>query len=287
MVLSLRNCLPCLLIVLGAPVVAQVALVAQVADAPPPEPTPASGRAVANAWDGALGLTASLRPQYPGSPKRGFKAAPGFYFRYGRFVVTNASGFSARRTEDVVRGLGVEMLRSEDVRMSLSLRYDGGRSENSTPAYAGLGNIRSTVRARLAASWKLRGPYSLGASWNEDALGRGNGGVGDVSASWEHRLTPDSLLTLNTSLSLADGLYMQAYYGVTDAQSQRSAYAPYKTSAGLRDVGLYAGLRHDFGLDWIALAGASVTRLMGSAGASPITRDRKGFGVSAGLARQF
>ena len=97
MVLSLRNCLPCLLIVLVAPVVAQVALVAQVPDAPPLEPTPASGRAVANAWDGALGLTASLRPQYPGSPKRGFKAAPGFYLRYGRFVVTNASGFSARR----------------------------------------------------------------------------------------------------------------------------------------------------------------------------------------------
>lgn len=246
-----------------------------------------SASAAAAAWDAAIGLTGAFRPSYPGSPRKTFKATPAFYFSIGRFTITNASGFAPRRSEDVVRGLGIELLERQHLRLSLSLRYDGGRAENSSPAYQGLGNIRSTLRARVAASWQFDGPWRLGASWNADMLGHGDGGVGDVSLAWEHRLTPDTLFTLTGYVAMGDTQYMQAYYGVTAAQAVHSVYPVYRAAGGLRDTGLSAGLRHDIGRDWTALAGAGMTRLMGSAASSPLTTSRNGWSLSAGLARHF
>jgi outer membrane scaffolding protein for murein synthesis (MipA/OmpV family) len=232
-------------------------------------------------------MTAAYRPRYPGAPKQGFRGTPAFYFRYGRFTITNASGFAPRRGEDVVRGLGVEVVQSERVGVSLSARYDTGRRESSSPAYAGLGSIRATLRARLALSYDLRGPWRLGASWNADAAGRGNGGVGDISGGWDRQLDSRTTLSLGSSLSFGDVKYMQAYYGITDAQAARSIYPAYRAGAGLRDIGISAGLRRDFAQDWVALLGAGATRLLGSAATSPITRERNGWGVNAGLGWRF
>lgn len=240
-----------------------------------------------SAFDGVIGLTSSYRPKYPGAPKRALHTTPAFYLRWGRLTVTNASGFAPRRGEDVARGLGLDMLRGDRLAVSLSLRYDSGRSEGSSEAYAGLGNIRHTVRARLAASWALGGPWRLGASWNSDVLGRGNGGVGDVSAGWETRVGPRSIFSVASYLSLADARYMQAYYGITAAQSARSVYAPFDAKAGLRDMGVSASLRHDFAGDWVALANVGATRLLGSAADSPITRNRNGWSVGGGLGWRF
>ena len=44
------------------------------------------------------------------------KLNPVIFVRYGRFTITNSSGFVTRRAEDVVRGLGVDLLRGEQVR---------------------------------------------------------------------------------------------------------------------------------------------------------------------------
>ena len=74
------------------------------------------------------------------------------FVRYGRFTITNSSGFVTRRADDVVRGLGFDALRSEQVRVSLALRFDAGRSEGTSDALKGQGDIKPTVRARAAAS---------------------------------------------------------------------------------------------------------------------------------------
>ena len=266
---------------------------AQAPETPPAAPQTAASAASAAApspasdFDGTIGLTGAYRPRYPGAPKQGFHGTPGFYLRWGRYTITNASGFAPRRSEDVVRGLGVEVLQSDRIGVSFSLRYDSGRRENSSPAYAGLGNIHSTLRARVAVSYDLRVPWRLGASWNVDAAGRGNGGVGDISGGWDRHLGERTTLSVGSSLSFGDARYMQAYYGITDAQSARSVYPAYRADAGLRDIGISAGLRRDIARDWVALAGIGATRLLGSAATSPITRDRNGWGVNAGLGWRF
>ena len=67
-------------------------------------------------WEGALGLTGSNAPEYQGAADRVTKIVPGFFLRYGRLTVTNASGFVTRRADDVERGLLAETRRGPERR---------------------------------------------------------------------------------------------------------------------------------------------------------------------------
>ena len=260
--------------------------------APPDLPVPVvpvvqMPAAPATPWEGALGANLSFRPEYPGSDKRITKISPALFLRYGRFTITNASGFVTRRADDVVRGLGLDMLQTDRLRVNLALRFDAGRSEGTSDALKGLGDIKPTVRARMTGGWRGDGGLRLGATWSVDAFGRGGGNFGDVSAGRDTRLGPTTTAGVGVALSLAGDRYMQTYYGVNEAQAARSGYPAYTPGAGLRDVTLSANMRTDLGADWLMLGGASVSRLLGPAANSPLTQSRSGWGISVGLARRF
>lgn len=238
-------------------------------------------------WEGAVGLRLGWQPEYNGGTRQVVKATPVFFLRYGRLTITNASGFRTKRAEDVSRGLGLDLVQGERLRLNLALRVDSGRSESSSPALQGLGDIEPTLRARATAGYHLGGPWRLGASWSVDAFGRGGGNFGDLSVGWEHAFGTASQLNLGASLAIAQDRYMQTYYGITPEQSARTGYPVYRPGSGLRDLTVSAGTRTDFGTEWTLLTGASVTRLLGPAAASPLTGRRNTWGLSAGLAWRF
>jgi hypothetical protein len=105
-------------------------------------------------WEGAFGLIVRHGAAYPGSARVDTKLNPGGFLRWGRYTLTGAGGFTTRRNLDVERGIGAELLRRDGLRVRLSLRYDEGRSDGSSPELVGLGEIRSTVRSRLAVRWE-------------------------------------------------------------------------------------------------------------------------------------
>ena len=238
-------------------------------------------------WEGAIGLTAGYRPEYSGAARQVGKLTPAVFLRYGRFTITNASGFVTRRADDVVRGLGVDFVNDARLRVNLALRFDAGRSEGTSASLAGLGDIKPTVRARLNLGWRFDGPWRLGGSWSVDALGRGGGNFGDISGGWEHRVSPGTVLTAGLALSAAGDRYMQTYYGISAEQAARTGYAAYEPHAGLRDLAISSGFRTDLGPDWILIGGGSATRLLGPAARSPLTTSRNGWGLNLGLARRF
>ncbi|MEO5734404.1 MAG: MipA/OmpV family protein [Rubrivivax sp.] len=238
-------------------------------------------------WEGAIGLNTGWRPEYSGSRRQVLKLSPGFFLRYGRFTVTNSSGFVTRRADDVERGLGLDLTRSDRFRANLALRFDAGRSEDTSGALKGVGDIRPTVRVRAAATYRFDGPWRLGASWSVDAFGRGGGSFGDITGAWESRIAPTTVLTVGSSLAAAGDRYMQTYYGISPQQAARTRYAAYEPSAGLRDAALFTNVRHDIGNDWIVLGGVSLTRLLGPAADSPLTTRKTVYGLSAGLAWRF
>jgi len=238
-------------------------------------------------WEGAIGLNTSYGARYQGADQTRIKLTPGFFLRYGRFTITNSSGYVTRRADDVFRGLGVDLSRSDALRINLALRFDAGRSESTATALNGLGDIKPTVRARLSGTWRLEDGWRLGASWSVDAFGRGGGNFGDIGFGREQRLSPDTVWTWGASLSAAGDRYMQTYYGISEEQAARTGYPVYTPSSGLRDVALFANMRMDLTERWLLLGGVSASRLVGPAADSPLTKKADGWGVSAGLAWRF
>jgi outer membrane scaffolding protein for murein synthesis (MipA/OmpV family) len=244
-------------------------------------------RPEARQWEGAIGLIGTLGPAYQGADQQVAKVTPGFFLRYGRFTITNSSGFVTRRADEVSRGLGIDLQQSDRVRISLGLRFDRGRDESTGNALAGMGDVKPTVRARLSGTWRLQDGWRAAASWSVDAFGRGGGNFGEVGFSREQRLSPETVWTWGGALALAGDRYMQTYFGVNAQQAAATGYPEYTPAAGLRDVSLFAGVRSDLGPRWTALGGIGVSRLLGPPVNSPLTRQVSNWGLSGGLAWRF
>ena len=238
-------------------------------------------------WEGAVGPLLSNGPAFLGAADRKTKLMPGFYLRYGNLTVTNASGFIARNSEEVVRGLGLDLSPRTDVKLSLALRFDGGRSESTSSALQGLGNVRATVRARLAARWSMDEHWRLGGAVSVDALGRGGGYLSELNVTREQRWSPSTTWAAGVATTLAGDRYMQTYFGVTPVQAARTGLAAYEPQAGARDVTLFANLRSEITPRWVLLSGVNATRLLGPAADSPLTKQPSSVAVTAGLAWSF
>lgn len=262
-----------------------LALGAQAADDAPVEAAPPVKDTTR--WEGAIGANVSYAPEYQGAGTTRLKLSPGFFLRYGRFSITNSSGYVTRRADDVVRGLGVDLSRSDRVKLNLALRFDGGRSENTAAALQGLGDVKPTVRARASATWRFDGGWRTGLSWSIDAFGRGGGNFGDVSVARELRWSPDTVWSWGASVSAAGDRYLQTYYGISEAQAARTGYPVYQPHAGLRDAAAFVNMRSELDARWVVLGGVGVSRLLGPAAASPIVKHVNGWGFNAGLAWRF
>ncbi|MCW5633665.1 MAG: MipA/OmpV family protein [Rubrivivax sp.] len=248
------------------------------------EPSRAPGRA----WDAAIGFIASYAPEYAGASRRTLGIKPGGWVRFGRVSIATRSSFVVRTGEAVTGGgVRVDLSRGGKLRMGLGLRQDSGRQESDSPDLRGLGDVRRTVRLRLAASYPLEAGWRLGAALTADLLGRGGGELADFRLSRGFVLAPRVSGSVDATLTFGSRRYMQAWYGIDEAQAARSGYPTYFPSAGLRDVTLGAGLRHETPVDWVLFAGVSATRLVGPAAASPLTRERNSWALSAGIGYRF
>jgi outer membrane scaffolding protein for murein synthesis (MipA/OmpV family) len=238
-------------------------------------------------WEGAIGLLVDSGQSFMGADRRETRLSPGFYLRSGRFSITNASGFVTRSNDEVVRGLGVELIDGKALKLSLGLRYDGGRRESTSEALRGLGTVRTTVRARLGLRYRFDARWQANAAWMVDAFGRGGGHHGEFSLQREQPWSPTAAWSFGATVSLAGERYLQSWFGVTPEQSQRSGYAVYTPRAGLRDATLFVHWRSQWAPRWVLLGGVSATRLLGPAADSPLVRQASSVAVNGGLAYTF
>jgi MipA family protein len=238
--------------------------------------------------EGAIGAVLSYGPEIPGSAQYGSSWSPIGYIRYGRITVSKgAGGLVNRRSDDLLTGLGLNLVDQERRRISVSLRLDRGRDESASRALRGLGSVPTTVRVRAVGTWQFDGGWRTSLSWTVDAFNRGGGNLADLNLGYERHVAPRTVWTASARLAVGGPRYMQTYYGVDQAQSQSSGYPVYEPGLGLRDLQLGLGLRTDLGPHWSAQAGLNLMRLLGPAARSPIVQQVNGFGASAGLAWRF
>jgi outer membrane scaffolding protein for murein synthesis (MipA/OmpV family) len=250
------------------------------------EPPPEAGRRPR--FGVAVGAVASIGPEFAGSSRIGFNLQPGLALRWGRVSLASRSAFAVRGEGGTAQGgLRVELLRSERWRSSLGLRWDSGRDEDSAVELEGLGDVRATLRARLSLGYRFDEGWRAGASFTNDILGRGGGWTGEFSLGRDTRLSDATGLGASLTLGLAGRRWQQAYYGVTPEQAARTGYAVYTPGTGLRELGLGLSARTELGSGWALFYGASVSRLVGPAAASPLVTERQGWGLSAGVVKRL
>lgn len=238
-------------------------------------------------FEGAVGVVVTHGPAFRGSSDIVTKAVPAGFVRWGRVTVTGAGGFTTKRADDVERGLQAEVLEGEHLRVRLGLRLDNGRDESDSPDLAGMGNIRSTVRARLMVQWDPSPEWRLAAGLSVDALNRVGGYIVDGSVARRWALAPGQSFTVAAGVSAAGDHYLQTWHGVTPAQSAASGYAVFTPREGLRDVTLSAVWRTELPHGWAGFVGGGYTRLLGGAADSPLTRKPGSTGLTGGLAWRF
>lgn len=251
------------------------------------EETPVE-RTAPRSWDAAVGFIIGHGPSYPGSTRRATGITPGLAVRWGRVSLSSRSAFSVRGAEaGNGAGLRVELAQGERLRAGLSLRLDSGRRESESEELRGLGDIRGTLRLRLSASYRLDDGWRLRSSATLDALGRGGGTLGDVQLSRDIALSPTLGLQGGVALGWADRRHMQSYFGISPEQAARSAYDVTPMSGGLRDLTVSAGWRRALAPQWAVFGGASATRLIDQAAASPLVRQRNSWALSLGVVYRF
>jgi MipA family protein len=238
-------------------------------------------------FEGAAGLVLSYKPAFSGSSDFKLKPELAGFLRWGRITITGAGGFTTRRQDDVERGLDAQLLRLDNVKVNLSLRFDGGRKQSTSGQLAGMGDIEPTVRAQLGVRWKPVPDWELSLGSSVDALNRVGGYIVSAGVARTFVLDGRQRVILGAAVSGAGDRYLQAWYGVTPEQSTASGYAAYAPSEGLRDLALAATYRIEYDRHWAGFAGASASRLLGPAAQSPLTTQRNGWALSAGIARRF
>jgi len=272
---------PWLLLVPLAVTCAAQAQTVPAADAAPPSSPPEEK------VEGAIGLLINHSPSFPGAGDFKTRFRPAGFVRYGRWTITGAGGFTTKRKDEVERGLGAQLVKRDDLHVSLALRFDDGRLETDSPFLAGMGKVRKTVRGRLVTRWDIDRDWQLGAGVSTDLLGHDGGSFADVTLARRWVLTPATFWTLGTGLSVADARYMQTWHGVTAAQSATSGHPIYTPGGGLRDAFVNGVLRSEFAHRWAGFGGFAYSRTLGPAADSPLTRQKGSWQLSGGVVWRF
>jgi len=233
------------------------------------EPPPAEG------LHGFIGAGVVHSPSYVGAKESRSHAVlvPDLRYRKGAFEASTMGG------------LRYWLRENQDFQFAVKLGVDGGREDHKVK-----GTLGQSGSDRLRGMGKLKGTAELGVvgSWSglglplqfelKTALGRnkGHGGtLASLGTSLPLFAKGDLELGLEASLGFADKRYLQAYYGVTAAQSAATSFAPFSPKAGLYGADLGLSARYRLGERWSMLANLGYHRVLGDAAKSPLV-ERKG-----------
>lgn len=263
-----------------APAAARQATQAPQASETPPSP---------EAPQAPLGLSGGLAlgladvPTYEGSARRRRLGAPDLALNYR---TVNWGSVQLGR-------MGLQWgFDREPVRAGLLLGVDPGRRERESSAFdptpgdprlAGMGQVRAS------AEWGVMlGLAGLSLTAHQSIGQRGHRGWQvDVGAEASSAIGATLGLRVEARLTWADRNYMQTYFGVTPAQSQRSGFQTYTADAGWRRLALSLGAEYSLAGPWKLQGELAWARQLGDAQASPLVQRKSSGTGSIALNRAF
>jgi len=237
----------------------------------------------------ALGVSTSLSSSTTSLSAPTVQPHAVWAFQYGRIRFSTGGAAAVLGIAQDPRGPGAsaELFSNDQLRMGVALRIDRGRNSASIEGLEGMPDVPATLRTRLYASYALTPRWTLASSVSQDVLGRGGGTVATADIGYRAPLTLAAEWYAGTGLTWTDSRYMNSYYGVPPDGAASTGLAAYATGAGPTNLRAGVGFTAALTSRWILFGGAGVTRLLGYAADSPLTKERLATAVSIGLAYRW
>lgn len=176
-------------------------------------------------WTFDIGPGVIVAPRFEGAANYRVLPIPNLDLRYRR----DTFFISARD------GVGATLLDEAGFKAGPILRYRFPRNEWDSGYLNGLGSVPFTVEGGGFLRYDV--PFLAARVELRRGLGGNNGLIFDALVDGKLRLGNTVFLSGGPRLSVTDGTFNQAYFGVDAGQSANSGYAQYYPGAGLRSVG--------------------------------------------------
>ncbi|WP_406625318.1 MipA/OmpV family protein [Acidovorax sp. SDU_ACID1] len=218
-----------------------------------------------------VGLGAGVMPRYLGAKDTKVLPVPTVAVYRGIFFA------------DSVRGLGAEYMTESGFYVSSALSYDFGRTEKDSDrrpgskTLAGMGEIKSSAVINVLAAQQLTSWLAVNAEAEFRVAGQDKRGnryrLGLESTVFDGA---QDTVTVGMNVHAADRDYNQTYFGVSQAQSQRSRFAEFTPKSGIYAYSLTADWTHDFNKHWSLFAAVNVMQFSDRAKDSPLVEEKTG-----------
>ncbi len=213
-------------------------------------------------------------PRYMGSDERRTALLPVVNYRWG-------DGWFA----GTGNGIGYEFSHQRGTRLGVRATFDPGRRESRSDALRGMGNIGPRPEIGVYFNQALVQELQLTTSLRFGAAGTGL--LGDIGLGTGFDLGSGVYLRVAALATLANGHYMQEFFGVTAEQAAASGYPETKASSGVRDVRANLSVFYPVTPEWLATGTLIVRSLSGDARSSPLTREATGVSAMLSLSYRF
>jgi outer membrane protein len=208
--------------------------------------------------DVSFALTAFDTPRSEGGKRRQVGALPSFTGRWSNGIFAALGEVGLDMSEDPVLNWGP--LLSYDLRQR---RADDASDKGGLDVQGG-GFVHYLWASNISFNSALL--YGGGAKRSGIKL------VADADLSM--RLGPHAGLSVSPGIEFVNASYMKSSFGVTPAQASIDGLNPYVTHAGLKNLFVNVGIDWQLSNKWTLNSGVNTSRLMGSAGHSPLTDQR-------------
>lgn len=226
-------------------------------------------------WSVRIGAFGLYAPEYEGSDNYQVKGVPFLGITWRDTVFLNARN-----------GLGAYVLNRHDVKLGLSVGYSFGRDEDDSDDLDGLGDVDGGATANALFKWKIDA-ISFNAHYEQQFTGEDTGFQVHLGLGYDLMPARKFMLKPSVRTSFASSDYMEAYFGVSSNQSDRSGLREYDTDAGFKSVGAQITAIYRLTHHWGIQASTGYDRLVDDAADSPVVKDENQFRIGMGLSYTF
>ena len=228
------------------------------------------------------GIGTIISPEFPGSKSYDITPIPFGEVRYkGRFFLNPYYGLGARFAK-------FDFDEEHTLSVSTSVRYSfSNRQESDDPRFAGLGDVDGSVELMLFADYQF-GRFNISLEGAQGLNSSGHGGFSTtLSFEYGQRIFTNYQVQGGPFISFGDEKYVNAFYGVTEAQAAASVYEPYDVGAGFHKAGFKVNVITFIGPRIGVYVLGLYNRLLSDAADSPLIETRDSVMALAGVAYKF